>query len=159
MTWQPISTAPKPERGRRKVIDVWCVTDDRASAEFYFGATMAGVKDRMMWQGRVSEVYWRDGAWRPANGLRLHGLTVTPTHWMDLPLLPAPEDSRMSESGSIPDGSAVLGVVVAARVEVARGATLKDFLALAEVAWGRARADDGSTPEHPRLDGTYGYPQ
>ena len=83
--WQPMETAPRPERGRRKVIDVWCVTDDHESAKFYFGNTMSGVKDQMLWQGRVSEVYWLDGAWRPATGLRMHGLTVTPTHWMPLP--------------------------------------------------------------------------
>ncbi len=87
--WQPIETAPRPSsRGRRKVIDVWWVTDDHASAEFYFGATMCGIKDQMLWQGRVSEVYWLDGAWRPSSGLRLHGLTVTPTHWMPLPKAP-----------------------------------------------------------------------
>jgi len=86
--WQPIETAPKPESGRRKVIDVWCVTDDHEAAEFYFGNTMSGVKDRMLWQGRVSEVYWRDGAWRPVSGLRRHALTVTPTHWMPLPAPP-----------------------------------------------------------------------
>lgn len=88
MTWQPIETAPKPESGRRKVIDVWCVTDDHDAAKFYFGNTMSGVKDRMLWQGRVSEVYWLDGAWRPATGLRMHHLTVTPTHWMPLPRPP-----------------------------------------------------------------------
>jgi hypothetical protein len=85
MTWQPIETAPRPARGGRKVIDVWCVTDDAEAAKFYFGETMCGVKDRMMWQGRVSEVYWLDCAWRSATGLRMHGLTVTPTHWMPLP--------------------------------------------------------------------------
>ena len=84
--WQPIETAPKPARGRRRhVIDVWCVTDDHESAQFYFGATMSGVKDLVMWQGRVSEVYWLEGAWRPVGGLVRHGLTVTPTHWMPLP--------------------------------------------------------------------------
>jgi len=86
--WQPIETAPRPTRGRRKVIDVWCVTDDLASAKFYFMNTCRGVKDQMMWQGRVCEVYWLDGAWRPATGLRMHGLTVTPTHWMPLPESP-----------------------------------------------------------------------
>ena len=90
-TWQPIETAPKPERGRRKVIDVWCVTDDHEAAQFYFGRTLCGVKDEMRWQGRVCEVYWLDGAWRPATGLRLHGLTVTPTHWMPLPNPPIEE--------------------------------------------------------------------
>jgi deoxycytidylate deaminase len=83
--WQPMETAPRAESGRRKVIDVWCVTDDHESAKFYFGATMSGVKDQMLWQGRVSEVYWLDGAWRPATGLRMHGLTVTPVAWMPLP--------------------------------------------------------------------------
>lgn len=93
--WQPIETAPKPESGRRKVIDVWCVTDDHASAEFYFGATMSGVKDRMMWQGRVTDVYWLHGAWRPVSGLILHALTVTPTHWQPLPDPPVvPEDQQ-----------------------------------------------------------------
>lgn len=86
--WQPIETAPRPTRGRRKVIDVWAVTDDHESAKFYFGNTMCGVKDQMLWQGRVCEVYWLDGAWRPATGLRMHGLTVTPTHWMPLPDAP-----------------------------------------------------------------------
>jgi hypothetical protein len=90
--WQPIATAPKPPSGRRKVVDVWCVTDDHEAAKFYFGNTMSGVKDRMMWQGRVCEVYWLDGAWRPATGLRLHGLTVTPTHWMPLPAPPTTEE-------------------------------------------------------------------
>ena len=83
--WQPISTAPRHENGRRRVIDVWAVTDDHASAEFYFGQTMCGVKDEPLWQGRVCEVYWRDGAWRPVSGLQRHALTVTPTHWMSLP--------------------------------------------------------------------------
>lgn len=85
LDWQPIETAPKPPSGRRKVIDVWCVTDDLEAARFYFGETCSGVKDRHLWQGRVSEVYWLEGAWRPATGLRMHGLTVTPTHWMSLP--------------------------------------------------------------------------
>lgn len=84
-TWQGMETAPKPTGGRRRVIDVWCVTDDHESAKFYFGATMSGVKDWMMWQGRVSEVYWHEGAWRPAGGLMRHGLTVTPIAWMPLP--------------------------------------------------------------------------
>jgi hypothetical protein len=83
--WQPIETAPKPTHGRRQVIDVWAVTDDQEAALFYFGTTYCAVEDRMLWQGRVSEVYWCDGAWRPACGLRRHGLTVTPTHWMPLP--------------------------------------------------------------------------
>jgi hypothetical protein len=87
--WQPIATAPRPERGRRKVVDVWCVTDDPETAKFYFGATCSGVKDEHLWQGRVSEVYWLDGAWRPGAGLRRHGLTCTPTHWMPLPEPPA----------------------------------------------------------------------
>ena len=55
--WQPIETAPRTN-SRRRVIDVWCVTDDHEAAKFYFGNTMSGVKDQMMWQGRVSEVYW-----------------------------------------------------------------------------------------------------
>lgn len=83
--WQPIETAPKPERGRKVIIDVWAVTDDYESARFYFGNTCCGVKDEMQWQGRVSEVYWFKGAWRPATGLMMHGLMVTPTHWMPLP--------------------------------------------------------------------------
>ena len=66
--WQPIETAPRKERGRRVIIDVWAVTDDSSAAEFYFGPTLSGVKDQMMWQGRVCHVYWRYGAWRPAMG-------------------------------------------------------------------------------------------
>ena len=99
MSWQPMESAPRPESGRRKVIDVWCVTDDHESAKFYFGNTMSGVKDRMMWQGRVCEVYWLDGAWRPATGLRLHGLTVTPIAWMPLPDAP-PGDGRPETGGA-----------------------------------------------------------
>jgi hypothetical protein len=89
--WQPIETAPKPTSGRKRVIDVWCVTDDHESAKFYFGATMSGVKDQQMWQGRVHDVYWLEGAWRPVCGLLRHALTVTPTHWMPLPMPPAEE--------------------------------------------------------------------
>jgi hypothetical protein len=86
--WQDIATAPRPS-GRRKVIDVWCYTDDHEAAKFYFGASMCGVKDRTMWQGRVCDVYWRDGAWRPVGGIQHHSLTVTPTHWIDLPAPPS----------------------------------------------------------------------
>ena len=87
--WQSIETAPRPN-GMRRVIDVWCVTDDHEAADFYFGATksVVAVKDQQMWQGRVSEVYWREGAWRPVCGLMRHALTVTPTHWMPLPESP-----------------------------------------------------------------------
>lgn len=96
--WQPIETAPRPEHGRRKVIDVWCVTDDHEAAQFYFGATMRGVKGQMLWQGRVCDVRWLEGAWRPVNGLTRHALTVTPTHWKPLPdaprLDPGPRDGR-----------------------------------------------------------------
>ena len=89
MEWQPIATAPKPTgRKRRVVIDVWATTDDYESAAFYFGNTCCGVKDQVRWQGRVSEVYWRDDAWRPATGLMMHRLAVTPTHWMPLPTPP-----------------------------------------------------------------------
>jgi hypothetical protein len=83
--WQPIETAPRHEEGRKAIIDVWAVTDDLESARFYFGASMCGVKDEHMWQGRVCGVYWRNGAWRPISGLQMHALTVTPTHWMPLP--------------------------------------------------------------------------
>ncbi len=86
--WQPMETAPRPSRGRKKVIDVWAVTDDPAAAAFYFGNTRSGVKDQMLWQGRVAEVYWLDGAWRPATGIRMHALTVTPIAWMPLPAPP-----------------------------------------------------------------------
>ena len=86
--WQDIATAPRPERGRRKIIDVWAVTDDPDAAAFYFGRTKSGVRDQKLWQGRVCEVYWLDGAWRPASGIRMHALTVTPTHWMPLPTAP-----------------------------------------------------------------------
>jgi hypothetical protein len=95
--WQPIETAPRSE-GRRKVIDVWCVTDDHESAKFYFGASMSGVKDQMLWQGRVTDVYWRDGAWRPVCGLQLHALTVTPTHWRALPDPPEVSGSDRPDS-------------------------------------------------------------
>ena len=88
-TWQPIETAPRPpSNSRRKIIDVWCVTDEIEAAKFYFGATCCGVEGKTMWQGRVSEVYWLEGAWRPAGGLLRHGLTVTPTHWRPLPEAP-----------------------------------------------------------------------
>lgn len=94
MSWQPIETSPRPTSGRRKVIDVWCVTDDHESARFYFGASMCGVAGQMLWQGRVCDVYWRDGAWRPVSGLQRHALTVTPTHWMPLPDSPVVENTR-----------------------------------------------------------------
>jgi hypothetical protein len=92
--WHPIATAPRPSHGRKKYVDLWCVTDDHESAKFYFGATMCGVKDQMLWQGRVTDVYWLDGAWRPGTGLRMHGLTVTPTHWMPLPAPPHQETDQ-----------------------------------------------------------------
>lgn len=95
--WRDIATAPKPERGRRVVVDLWCVADDVESAKFYFGSTCSGVKDQMLWQGRVSDVYWFDGAWRPATGLRMHGLTVTPTHWKPLPSPPVSHAEKGKE--------------------------------------------------------------
>lgn len=86
--WEPIDTAPKDGR---TVVDLWCVTDDGGSASFYFGNTKCGVTDRVMWQGRVTECWWKDGAWRPRSGLsRLYALTVEPTHWIPLPRAPEP---------------------------------------------------------------------
>ena len=86
--WKPITTAPKPERGRLKIVDLWCVTDDIEDAHFYFGATCSGVRDQQLWQGRVTDVYWRRGAWRPVGGLLRHPIMVTPTHWRPLPNAP-----------------------------------------------------------------------
>lgn len=57
-----------------------------------------------------------------------------------------------------PNRSAALGIAVAARLERQRGSTWGDFKRLADVAWIRAH-DDGSSPECPRADGSYGYPQ
>jgi hypothetical protein len=89
--WQPMETAPRPEHGRRKVVDLWCV-GDRESIEFYC-PEFCGVKDEKLWQGRVNNCYWLDGAWRPQAGLRLHGLTVTPIAWMPLPSAPPAQTS------------------------------------------------------------------
>ena len=87
--WQPIATAPK---GRHDLLDLWCV-GDREDIAFYC-PDFCGVADQMLWQGRVTNIHWHDGAWRPLHGLRLHPLTVTPTHWMPLP--PAPRQEPTS---------------------------------------------------------------
>lgn len=88
--WQPIETAPKRHHS---VLDLWCVGlhDDIAfyCADYCAAGTMEGSEH--LYQGRVAAVWWRDGAWRPKSKLRLHALTVTPTHWMPLPDPPSPE--------------------------------------------------------------------
>ncbi len=61
------------------------------------------------------------------------------------------------DSSQEPPIEAVLGLAVAAREWVSRGCTRRDFMALCEVAWDRAH-DDLSSPEHPRKDGSYGWP-
>ena len=92
--WEPMATAPK---GHHDVIDLWCIglSDDIA---FYCADFCAvGRTDRdgnHLYQGRVPAVWWRDGAWRPKSNLRLHALTVTPTHWRWLPDPPDPQETH-----------------------------------------------------------------
>jgi hypothetical protein len=85
--WQPIESAPK---GRHDVLDLWCVGDCE-DIKFYCPVSY-GVKDQMLWQGRVTNVQWVNGAWRPKSGLLLHPLTVTPTHWMRAAVAPEWDD-------------------------------------------------------------------
>ena len=89
MTWQPIETASKDERD---IVDVWCM-GERIDIEFYC-SVYSGVRGLTLWQGRVTNVHWKDGAWRQKSGLRLHKLEVTPTHWMPIPDAPHGKDGK-----------------------------------------------------------------
>jgi hypothetical protein len=82
--WQAIESAPKRHHD---VIDLWCVGehDDIAFYCANYCATGRYINGYHEYQGRVPNVWWRDGAWRPKSKLRLHAITVAPTHWMPLP--------------------------------------------------------------------------
>lgn len=83
--WRPIETAPK---GRHDVIDLWCVGIHDDIAFYCPDFCAVGRQDaegNHLYQGRVSRVQWRLGAWRPKSNLLLHAITVTPTHWSPLP--------------------------------------------------------------------------
>jgi hypothetical protein len=82
--WHAIESAPKRHHD---VIDLWCVGehDDIAFYCANYCATGRYINGYHEYQGRVPNVWWRDGAWRPKSKLRLHAITVAPTHWMPLP--------------------------------------------------------------------------
>jgi hypothetical protein len=75
MIWQPIATAPKDGI----VVDLWCEGDPEDIA--FYCRDLFGSR-----QGRVTECYYFDRAWRSYMGLtRGMSLSVQPTHWMPLP--------------------------------------------------------------------------
>lgn len=81
--WRSIETAPRDGTP----VDLWIVGDP-AEVEFYCALSRRH-RDRVHHEGRVTNVAWRDGDWRPICGLhRLHGLGSLPISilwWMPTP--------------------------------------------------------------------------
>jgi hypothetical protein len=86
--WRPIETAPRDGTA----VDLW-VTGEAAEVEFYCPLSYRH-PDRVHRSGRVTNVRYIDGDWRPVAGLhRLHGLGTLPIsilYWRPLPDPPPP---------------------------------------------------------------------
>ena len=78
--WQPIETAPRDGTS----VDLWIVGDPE-SIVFYCPVSKRH-RDRVRREGRISDVWWHDGAWRPKSGTaKLFPIDAEITHWMSLP--------------------------------------------------------------------------